>query len=53
MRYLITHPDHKPFYSIVFDPSEHWIEGMTVYDVIDGTHMSKRHEWQLTIIDSL
>ncbi len=53
MRYLITHPDHKPFYVNVFDPSEHWIEGMTVFDLKEGIHMIARYIWEITVIDSL
>ena len=53
MIYLITHPDHKPFYSHVFDPEHHWVDGYTVFDMTERKHTTNGHTWEDTIIDSL
>jgi hypothetical protein len=53
MRYLITHPDHKPFITHWFDPENNWIEGQIVYDLIECKYMAVRYTWEHTTIDSL
>jgi hypothetical protein len=51
MRYLITHPDHKPFYVNVFNAEYNWIDGSTVFDLFERRHMVKRYRWEDTDID--
>lgn len=53
MRYLITHPDHKPFYSNVFHPRACAWDGHMVFDLEDCKHTTNGHTWEDTIIDSL
>ncbi len=53
MRYLITHPDHKPFITHAFDPANNWIDGQIVYDLIESKYMEVQHQWIDIVIDSL
>jgi hypothetical protein len=53
MRYLITHPDHKPFLTHWFDPENNWIDGQTVYDLTESRYMVTRYQWEELDIDRL
>jgi len=49
MRYLITHPDHKPFYSSAI--SEGWVEGTTVFDLLYHCYTTDGDEWYPIAVD--
>jgi hypothetical protein len=53
MRYLITHPDHKPFYCDKFEYYAKLVSGSTVFDLETRKHTTNGHTWEDTIIDSL
>jgi len=52
MRYLITHPDHKPFYTFNFIPENHWVKGMVVFDLYKAIYMDDGKTWIDAPIDS-
>jgi hypothetical protein len=52
MRYLITNPLHKPFYSNWYNP-ENWTEGTVIYDNMNVTYTTDGHTWEDVEIDSL
>jgi hypothetical protein len=51
MRYLITHPDHRPFYSNAM--GEKWVEGTTAFDLFYHAYTTDGHTWEDVEIDSL
>ena len=53
MRYLITHPDHRPFYCSQFYSFSHLLKGSTVFDLELKKHNFDGKGWEDTLIDSL
>ena len=53
MRYLITHPDHKPFFSAYFDAENHFAEGMTGYDIFSKLYTTDGKTWKPVQTDHL
>jgi hypothetical protein len=49
MRYLITHPDHRPFYSNAL--GEQWVEGTIVYDLMAMHYTTDGYSWDIIEID--
>lgn len=45
MRYLITTPEHPPFFAAYFDPENHFAPGMTVYDLHEKKFTSDGVMW--------
>jgi hypothetical protein len=53
MRYLITHPDEKPFLTNWFDYENNYIENMIVYDLQNATYTVNGIDWIDIDIDNL
>ena len=53
MRYLITHPEHQPFFSQWFEYNNHYIEGMIIYDLMDKSYSKDGIIWIGIEIDHL
>ncbi len=51
MRYLITHPSHKPFYSASFNPWLDFKKDMVVFDLFMFSYTTDGVTWELTVID--
>ena len=52
MRYLIT-GNFKPFFTDLFEPENHFADGMTVYDLYGHIYTTDGKKWQSISIDTL
>ncbi len=46
MRYLITTPGHPPFFAPFFDAENHFLDGMTVYDIFAKVYTGDGENWK-------
>jgi len=53
MRYLITTKEHEPFLTKWFDPENHFIPGMIVYDLEEIKYTTDGNNWHEIKVDHL
>lgn len=46
MRYLITTPNETPFLSPYFEAENHFVDGMTVYDIFAQLYTTDGKTWK-------
>jgi hypothetical protein len=46
MRYLITTPIAPPFFAPFFDAENHFVDGMTVYDLFSKIYTTDGQNWK-------
>jgi hypothetical protein len=53
MRYLVTFESVTPFFTHYFDAENHFIDGMTVYDLVQRKYTTDGKTWNDIEIDVL
>ena len=53
MNYLITHHNFEPFYTNWFEYPNHYLEGMTVFNLLDNTYTTNGIDWKEITEDHL